>query len=800
MRALGILLALGLCAPVTAAELGRGALPIHLEGPQLAPMRSADALLLEGRVASEEPVTVVARIDDHASHDYASRANLERALPPGAFRWRINLRGLRASDGRTMRAAEIRQLIVFAPQADARVEIARLAAVEDVALPAGAKGYAFGPENAPLPAGFERVGADSPLIVEGAPSAIGRPAPDPLIASGMRGVARLRLPWPEGRARVTIWAEDPGEWELLPHPLRQRITINGEVVRSYDWSPGDWIARRHLRGLQQEHGLADDAWSAFGQRRGGPLTAEVDAGPNGLEIALDGDGPAAQFINAILIEPSGQTAALDAVRARRAEWYRSHWPVVASGTAASGMSLPATGTRTLPARRVTIAPGTGARITIAVAAQETTRPTVELDAPEAGGFALRANVWAGQWRLTRAGAADTVLRLTDDLLRADVEALPLQAERERRYEIWLQAPEDTPPGTYRGALSVQAAGSAVRLPIIAEVPDLRLPTHGRAGFYLDEAPHWTWFGDDAKRSRQIACDLDFLRSMGIHGNAPALATPTPPDFRAFVDDMRAAKRAGASAPWLAYAPLKRLLAREGEMAASVLADLAERLEAAGLPRPIWSLADEPGNADQSAHGLRATARQLRAGVPDIRLAGHLNAPPDGALAPLFDVILINQGFGIDQESIAAAADAGPEVWLYNTGRPRLTAGLWLWATGARRYLQWHARMPTADPFDPLDGREGDVQMIYPRATPCPAQPHIDRQLLEMAQGITDGRWLAWLDAQSGSVARALRSRIRERLGKTWARAARLEAAGIAAIRRKIVALAKSQQQDARDDR
>ena len=169
----------------------------------------------------------------------------------------------------------------------------------------------------------------------------------------------------------------------------------------------------------------DDAWSAFGQWRGAPLTAEVDVGPNGLEIALDGDGPAAQFINAILIEPSGQTAALDAVRARRAEWYRSHWPVVASGTRTTVIPLPAAGTRTLPARRITIAPGTGAWIRIAVAAHKTTRPMVELDAPEAGGFALPANVWAGQWRLIREGAADTVLRLTDDLLRADVEALPL---------------------------------------------------------------------------------------------------------------------------------------------------------------------------------------------------------------------------------------------------------------------------------------------------------------------------------------------------------------------------------------
>jgi len=201
MRAAGILLVLCLCAPVTAAELERGALPIHLAGPQLAPMRAADALVLEGRVEARAQVMVVLRMDDSASYDYASRANIERALPPGPFTWRINLHGLRASNGRAMRAEDIRQLIVFAAGDDAQVNVSRLAAVDASQLPAGAKGYAFGPADAPLPEGFMRAGPDSPVIIEGAPSPIARPAPDPLIASGVK---RLRLPWPEGRARVTI--------------------------------------------------------------------------------------------------------------------------------------------------------------------------------------------------------------------------------------------------------------------------------------------------------------------------------------------------------------------------------------------------------------------------------------------------------------------------------------------------------------------------------------------------------------------------------------------------------------------
>ena len=797
MRAASFLLAICLCAPVTAAELMRGSLPIHLGGGQVAPLGAADELLLRGRVESGDPVTVVVRIDDGASHDYASRANIERVLPPGAFSWRISLHGLRASDGRPMEASGIRQLIVFAANTAANVTITRLAAVEASKLPGSAKGYAFGPENAALHAGFKRVGPDSPLIVEGTPVAVARPAPDPLIAGGLRGVALLSLPWPAGRARVTIWAEDPGEWEFLAHPLKRRITVNGQSVGARDWTAEEWIAKRYLRGLAHEHGPADDAWSAFGRLRGNRITTEVEVGAQGVEITLGGDSPAAQFINAVLIEPAGQQAAEDAVRVARAEWYRAHWPVVASSETTAAIDLGTGDMRKLAPQHITLAPGTGERITLRLRTPETTLPEIALVPPETDGVALSANIWAGQWRLTREGAADTVLRLTDNLLRADVEALPLGPERARAYEVWLSAPHDAPPGVYTGALTVRAGGGAVRQPIIAEVAVLQLPENDRAGFYLDEAPHWRWFGDTGQRAKQIACDLDFLASFGIRGNAPALATPAPPDFAEFLGDMRATSRAATAAPWLAYAPLKRLMAREGEAAPSVLAAVAGRLNEAGLPRPVWSLADEPGNADQSARGLQERARALRASIPDIRLAGHLNAPHDAALAPLFDVILINQGYGIDRDDITAAKKAGPEVWLYNTERPRLSAGLWLWASGARRYVQWHARMPTADPFDPLDGREGDVQMIYPRAMPCPEQPHIARGLLQMAEGSVDGRWLAWLDLQTGAAAETLRRRINKRLGDTWAHAARLDAADMSAIRHEIIALATSQRGSAR---
>jgi hypothetical protein len=157
---------------------------------------------------------------------------------------------------------------------------------------------------------------------------------------------------------------------------------------------------------------------------------------------------------------------------------------------------------------------------------------------------------------------------------------------------------------------------------------------------------------------------------------------------------------------------------------------------------------------------------LRRAAPSARLAAQLNTPADLKLAGLFDVAVVNDGFGLDLPALRTVAK-GRELWLYNTGQPRLTAGLWLWRSPASRYTQWHARMPTADPLDPTDGREGDVQMVFPSTQTCPADPTIHRDLLEMAEGVVDQRWLLWLATQADAKARVLLEQIHHSTGETW---------------------------------
>jgi hypothetical protein len=743
---------------------------------------------IEGRVSGDRGAALVVRIDDAASKDYASRANLERALPRGPFHWEIGIRGLRTSSGRPIDWKSVQGLRLFSPDGGS-VAIASVSVKMPEPFAAGVLAYSFGAEDAPLFPGFTRVLPDNPMIVAGHPTAIRRPGPDPLVASGIAGVEKIKIGWREPRARVTLWTEDPGEWELLPHPLERRIRVNGTDVLYERLTPGEWLERRYLRGLRDEHTEEDDAWTAYGRKRGGLVSFEVNAAPEGLVIELAGDSPSATFLNAVVVEPAGQTSGRDEAEARRAGWYRDSWPVAKAGQVASPPApssvLKATG-----------APGSGLHVqAVFTAHNPIARPRLAVDAPALDGVRLDVRVWAAVRKLERLGAGGTVLKPAENALLTDIAAFPLRVGETRTYDLWITIPSDSPPGLYRGSIGIQGSG-AETIPIEIEVLPVLLPPAGKAaGFYLDEAPQWNWFyGFQSRRRHQLSCDLKLLESFGILGNAPALSAPIGEGSEDFLSEMEGASAAHNAAPWLAYSAAKRVVGRVGaQESAAWLRGAEERAKADGLTPPIWSVADEPSNADSQGFNIKALVQTLRAGVPGIKLAAQLNSPQDAALAPLFDVAIVNQGFGIDEAIIARLKRSGADVWLYNTGRPRATAGLWLWLTEASRYVQWHARMPTADPFDPLDGREGDVQMIFPSAEACPAQPSIHRDLLRMAEGIADQRWLNWLAAQRTPEAEALAQGIRQRFGGRFDCVRDLSGEDFDALRGSIIELARRAQ-------
>ena len=782
-----------------ALDLARGKLPLSVENSAVVACGARCELVIEGEIKSAAPATLVLRMDDARSTSYATRLNEERELPAGSFRWRRPMAGLRTSGGRALDLASLSRVMLFLASGNADVIVTRMALVEAKSLPEGALGLSFGAPEAAVPQGFERVSPGDPRIGGQSMTTVSRPQPDPLVANGVKGLERIRLDWPNGRVRVSFWTEDPGEWETLPHPLGRRIRVNGEDVLLQRFTPAEWVAKRYLAGADREAGPGETAWSAFGQHRGELATAEVEVRDKGLEIDLAGDSPDATFLSALLVEPAGGRDVLDGVLRQRAAWYDETWRIGAPSLTrlaheASALVTGDQAAQEAPALMLTLAPGSGRRASFVASTDAPLEaPEIVVNAPALGGRNLRVRIWAAQRVLDRANAGSTLLTLKDDRLRANAEAAPLTPEQPRRYELWIDAPQDVPPGLYSGDVTIRAGRQAARLPLAVDVLPVILPPAPRAaGFYLDEAPHLSWFPwrGDARR-RQIACDLDVLAGLGIEGNAPALSTPAAKRNEEFISDARLASQGSTVAPWLAYAPAKRIVQSVGPIGgAEVIAEADRALSLSGMKGAIWSVADEPGNPDQSGSGLPAWVAALRRAEPGVKLAAHLNRKEDRAAARLFDTVLINEGFGVDVDDVAGMRAAHVDPWLYNTGRPRWTAGFWLWRTGASRYLQWHARMPTADPFDPTDGREGDVQMFLPTLEPCPAQPDINGDVLAMAEGLVDQRWLAWLARRREPAAQALLAELQTLVGDHFPAARTPDDVAIEALRDRIVTLAR----------
>ncbi len=785
-----------------ARALGSGALPIKA-APGAAALSERDEIRVEGINADSAPAALALRVDDKASSNYQTRYNDERMVPPGRFQFSVGLKGLKTISGRTLDPGEIAQIILFAWKDKPNVTITRFEAVAEARLPAGARGYAFGAADAPLPAGFERIApTDARIAGRGPVTAFRRPAPDPLIANGVKGIRAVRLDAPAPRVRVTIWSEDPGEWELLPHPFVRRIQVNGRDAVNETWTADDWVAQRYMRGASREHTPKDDAWTAYGAQRGIASTIDVEPGKDGIVVELSGADMSAYVLNAVLVEPidaasppTTPSAALTFVTEKRADWYRNTFPVAPTpaqndGAQRIGLSFN-TGPRTqvVPLKTVAAA-DTGVAVPFEIATTKGTgHPRITITAPQFGGAKLTARLWAAQWRLER---QDSLLQLKDDRLVADTASLPIALDVPRGYELWIDVPKSTLPGIYKGKIEIASPIAIETIPLEITVPAVQLPPAAKpAGFYLARAPHLAYFaGLTIERERQVNCDLDLMRGLGLTNTAPPIDGLGKTDLGTFATDMRRAAARGVAPGWLIYNPLNALVETQGQTrAAETVGRLEELIKAQAMPEPLWSVADEPSNADQGGAGLEDWVRQLRTKAPRARLAGHLNNPADRRFLPMFDTVIVNDGYGIDVAQLDALARSGKGLWLYNTFAPRQTAGLWLWRTKAERYVQWHARMPTADAFDPTDGREADFQMIYPTQQVCPAQPDIDRRLLRMAEGVVDQRWLLWLDAQTSPEAVKLSGELRAMLSGPFQAAKALTRAQLENIRERIIAVA-----------
>jgi hypothetical protein len=670
-------------------------------------------LEVSGYNPSEHPQILVVRIDDQWRPAYVDRVNLERTVPPGDFALSLPLEGLTTPSGRSFDSDKIKQVIVFSGS-DVSLRLDRVEMSGDRALPAGAQGWDLGPRGSPIWPGFQSIDLDFPGLQGVQLKAYDRgrrqQATEGLTTDGIRGIDKLVLPLKQGQWRITLWLQNRGEWEYLPHPLKRDVRINGRPIWSLDYaSPQDWIEDVYLGRLDDEYRPGDDVWRTFGCQCEGRVTAVVDVAEEGLVIELSGDGPEAGYLAAVLAEPALGPDVVGQVETERADWWRRNWPVAEStADQVTAPSLRAS------QEKLIVAPGTTAvakfelRLPAAGPA-----PIVDIAAPALGDIRLTTRLRWGRWQLRRKTLSASLLEPVNGHLRGDLAELPSNSALPRLFHVQIDVPSDAPPGEYTGLLNIRLGELALQGPLNVLVPDVRLPEPGRPiGLYLEPPVHLGWF--DATRPQKaeaVACDLQLLRGMGLTGVAPGLATPDAASSKAqFLGGVEQVRSAGFGGPVLAYAPFKRLLAGRGLDAAIQAVDqMHTETTARGLGPVVWSIADEPSNAghDVGLSDIRARAQEL---APGVQFAGHLNHPGDRQYLELLDIVLINEGFGVDQRDIEEVRQAGAKPWLYNMTNRRMAAGFYLWRVGAEGYLQWHGRMPTADPFDPTDGREDDVQL------------------------------------------------------------------------------------------
>ncbi len=687
---------------------------------------------------TEEPQIVVVRIDDKDSPNFAQRVNYERTVVPGKFVFHLSTNELYTSSKRKVKPTDIQRIYIFAGKSDANIEFQATTLKERTILPEHLVAWDFGDHNSKIWPGFERITPDHPALT-GTLTSLQRDRHnginDGLISDGIKGINAITLPIKAGRYRLHLWLEDMGDWEYAPHFLERTITFNHRRLEHFYDTPESWQNHRYLRQpiYSNKPDVFDDIVMPFYGHRS--YTIETDSSDNVL--TLNGDRLSAQYLSALLIEPLGDDNTIRHVTDQQALWWRQNWPI------SEALHIP------MPTQELS------SNITIVMAKDEQQHLAFTQDfATDFSIFNVIAkrekqnsssqppipiitqrNV---QWQLRRKS-------LQGNLLHFSAQRLSNESTSENPTlpgisTLSLFTKPNTPAGTYHYEVVVKTHGQRRSVPLEVHVLDMTLPKLTTSiGVYLEPPYHRSWFTSLA-HSRAYQCDLDRLKQFGLNALSPGLPTPyNASSTKAFIERIREVMAVGMHATILAYAPYKRLVAQMGITNAVAQIKKVDALVRSEFPdiTLYWSIADEPSNAASTP--FTATHNEL-----ENVTAGHFNAPEDTKWFHSVAAKFVNPSVQLKTKDYHAMAKEDSTIYLYNIEQYRHAAGLatWYWQTDG--YLQWHARMPGAYPFSPVDAREDDVFFIYPSAELCSATPDIDWTLLAISQGISDQRWLQWL--------------------------------------------------------
>ncbi|AMO54725.1 hypothetical protein GZ77_24015 [Endozoicomonas montiporae] len=760
-------------------------------------IKPGNQLQLKGRNNSDSKLILIIRIDNLNSDDYYSRYNRQFSIQPGDFSLTVPLTGLKTS-GKQPLSLPYTKMIIFTANSSDDALLSEVKITPPPPRPRQVLAVDFGKVDSPVFPGFEQVTANDKRL-SGQLLQRFRPSGDSLIQDGLEGLDTFSTPWENGEWKLTLWQQEQGEWEYLPHFLKRKILVEGQPIFDETYSHEQWLSDVYFAGSKKEALIDGDHWQLIGERRTKPVTSNITIKDNTFTIQWIGDR-SARYAAGLVLEPLHSTFANEAEQQRKQRFLES-WP-------ASKPDFP-------PQQKLSFADKSPQPFTdheqhnvYHVGRNTLLNLQFQINSPEidnnpvivtanprnSSGQKLTLKTRYGHWRYERPTPNANELVATDSYLRADLTKMTLQPKVPRNIYVQVEIPDEAPSGLYKGSLQLLSKGTLRVVEFAIDVLPVTLPDMNQSvGLYLEPAPFYEWFPANRQlKPLATACDLALMSSMGFNNVAPPLATPKDDESRkTFIQQMKQLRLFGFDDVPLAYTPLKHLLSIQSadEVMAS-LATLRGQISSTSLQLPYWSLYDEP-HPDKFTT-IKTTASKLHSQSLDMRTAGHLNNPKQSDLLDVTDLAIMNHGYGVSKDTIESL-QSRRKVWLYNMPAPRLAAGFYLWHTHADGYLQWHGRMPTADPFDPTDGREGDVIYMYPWQGSCPNVMDIHKRLLDLHEATIDLRWLQWLENQAGSnaEARALVEALRSAVPDDWDKAYKnLSNEQLMEMRQSIIELAK----------
>ncbi|WP_067515408.1 SPOR domain-containing protein [Endozoicomonas ascidiicola] len=740
--------------------------------------RSGSELIIRGQNTSIQLASLLIRIESKENKEPSSNVQ-HFSLPAGEFQLVVPFTGLRTSKGNEPLLQPYAEIRIESPDNQNDITLDRIVINTDKALPEQTLALDFGHSGGQIFPKFTLI-EKKHYYLEGTMKMLRSRSGDPLIQDGISGIDLVQIPWPDGLWRLSLWVQDQGRRQYIPHFLQRTITANDTIIHQHSLTQDQWIKNNYLAGKKQEAVVDGNLWSLIGRRRDGFISKLVKVKDGLLNIRLYGDSASRYLAGLVLEPPEGRFA--EGVQENRRHRYLLQWPIVddrsESKPVSSGNIIALQDiSQQIKNNQGEYLAAQNMILNLAFEVHSTLddrAPMVVIPPPRAPDKTpLNVSRRYGHWRYERPTPDAKSLIVDDSYLRSDMENIRFFKDRPRRLHIQVHIPDSVKPGVYHGEVQVLSHGILHLKKYTVRVMPILLPKlEHPIGLYIESAPFYQWFsGMENRQLRAVTCDLSLMANHGFSTVAPSFAIPsTDAGRQRFIKQLNMIKKSGFTGTTLAYSPLKQLVNQKGESKAGVdLLNLKRAMASMDLPEIYWSTFEEP-NLEQMDQARSKTAL-LKHSSLGFKTAGHMNSEHQSELAKKTDLILMSHGMNTSTIRIQVLRQ-NSMVWLYNFPDPRLAAGFYQWRVGADGYLQWHGRMPEADPFDPTDGEAGDTIYLYPDADDCRATPDIHRRFLDLHEATLDLRWLQWLqnDMASNQQAVDLVRSLQKRVPGDWQQA------------------------------